>query len=190
MTQRTSPRKTEVLARVFIWLYVLAAVWTTLTIPIRLSNVADAGYTLFSLFTVPAEPSLVAVVFLIAVATTAARRLRIAHTAMLVVASLGVLASVLNTSAVISLGPNSELHISVTSPLDALFFSLPFRIAGFVLNVVSLILIIMMRPAFPGRIRKANFLKALGILLSGLAVSFVVALLASSLTPVGVGCME
>lgn len=187
MTQRTSPRKTETLARVFIWLYVLAAVWTTLTIPIRLSNVADAGYIFFSLFTVPAEPSLVAVVFLIAVATTAARRLRVAHTAMLVVAVLSVLATFLNTTAVVSLGPEYEFHISVTSPLDALFFSFPFMVAAFICNLVSLVLLIIMRPAFPGRIRTTNFLKALGILLSGLAVSFLVALLASALTPVGSG---
>lgn len=191
MTQRTSPRRSEVLARVFIWLYVFAAVWTTLTIPIRFSNVANAGYIFFSLFTVPAEPSLVAVVFLVAVATTATRRLRIAHTAMLVVASIITLAAVINISALLLLGPEYEheisQEISATSPLDSLFFNFPFMTVLLSLNVVSLILIISMRPAFPGRIRGANFLKALGILLAGVASSFLVALLASSLTPVGLG---
>lgn len=194
MTSRSTSRRSEALARVFIWLYVLSAVWTTLTIPIRTSNVAQIGYWVLSLFTIPAEPSLVSVVFLIAVATIASRRLRIAHTAMLVVAALSTVVSgiatfviVGNDALVIWLGDEFKLEVSLLDSVDQFFVSAPVTVVAFVLNLIALIVIIRMRSAFPGRIKRNNIFKALGILLCGLTLSFIFAVAASSITPLAHG---
>lgn len=180
-----SPRG-EKTAQIYVWLYILAAAWTTLTIPIRFSNLAQLGYSLFSIVSVPAEPSLVSVVFLIAVATIAARRLRAAHTAMVIVAVLNTLSFAANLFFLIT-DPSAEEISRPTSwsaAIQSILFSAPVTATALVISAITCFIVIRMRPAFPGRINKANIPKAVGVLAVGLAISFTFAFTLTWLTPV------
>ncbi|TWE11843.1 bifunctional lysylphosphatidylglycerol synthetase/lysine--tRNA ligase LysX [Rudaeicoccus suwonensis] len=159
-------------------LYLLAAVWSLITLPLRHTVVSDIGGDALGLVNVPSAPSLFIVCLLLALAGAIRRRLRAAHTVTVVLSAVGVLASALLF--VGSIAHNDLLRDTHVRGFEREYVDFTngvfFNTVALLIGVVALVLVVMSRREFPAKLAAGSRVAATAVLAGGLLVSFVVTL--------------
>jgi lysyl-tRNA synthetase, class II len=157
----------EAVARLCGRVLFAAAVLSLISIPDRDWNGWRIVNGLFGLVDIPAEPSLLAVCLLLVLAGAIRRRFRAAHTLLLILMTLNVLAVGLLLVVVLAgdasgLGPVYPSWI-ITTPAVAV---------QLVVGVAVLATVARARRAFPARLARGSRRTSVAVLAAGLAVSF------------------
>lgn len=177
----SGPGWREEVARWVGRLLLVASVWSLITIPLRGSLIGRLGADLLGLLNIPAAPSFFVAGFLAILAGGVRRRLRAAHTWLVVLAALSLLSSIV-------LVVNSQADPSFLDDLKErglnheyvlVRMSTPFSVIALIIGLVSFALLLSCRRQFPARLSKNAVGAALGVLLGGLFFSFLVTFMLS-----------
>lgn len=175
----------EQVARWIGRLFLFAAAWSLLSVPLHNSIVVDILDDALGLVNIPAEPSLFTVCLLFVLAGAVRRRLRFAHAVVTLLMALSVASSLL-----VLLGAvfrQDWLQDSRLSGFDrdyhAFVTSIPAAAFAFVLGLVVLVLVMAARSAFPARLARGSLGAAVVVLVVGFAVSFGITVAVSAAAP-------
>ncbi|HEY1915979.1 MAG TPA: bifunctional lysylphosphatidylglycerol synthetase/lysine--tRNA ligase LysX [Streptosporangiaceae bacterium] len=157
----------EAVARLCGRVLFAAAVLSLISIPDRDWNGWRIVNALFGLVDIPAEPSLLAVCLLLVLAGAIRRRFRAAHTLLLILMTLNVLAVGLLLVVVLA-GDASGLGPTYPSWI----ISTPAVAVQLVVGVAVLAGVARARRAFPARLARGSRRTSVAVLAAGLAVSF------------------
>ncbi|RNI22970.1 bifunctional lysylphosphatidylglycerol synthetase/lysine--tRNA ligase LysX [Flexivirga caeni] len=165
--------------------FMLAAIWSLLSVPLHNRIVVDIVDDALGLLNVPAEPSLFTVCLLFVLAGAVRRRLRFAHTVVMVLMLLSVAGSVLlMTGALLKQNwfQNSRLT-GFGRDYHSFTTSVPFAVVALVIGVVVFGLVAASRSAFPARLAPGSGTTAVVVLIAGLIASFAVTFVVSEAAP-------
>ncbi len=146
----------------------IAAVVSLIAIPFRHFHFADALTDLVGVFNVPADPSIFVILLVLALAGAVRRRFSAAHTALLAVMVLTVIEDffVLLSTFTEDIDTDNGYDAFATSPVTASVV--------LVVGIVVLGAFIYARRAFTAELAHRSVRASLGVLVGGLATSFVV----------------
>ncbi len=174
---------------VAVWLgrlLLVAAAWSFLTALFRFKIFGLAVADALSLLGIPSEPSLFVAVLTLALAGAVRRRSRAAHTVVLVLMVLSIIATAgivleawLNPSV---LSVEHRLRGFAGEYLD-LRIGVAFNLVALALQICSLALVAAARPRFPARLQHGSLRLGALVLAAGLALSAVVAFCLSTVFP-------
>ncbi|MCP2174718.1 lysyl-tRNA synthetase, class II [Williamsia maris] len=157
--------------RIALWsgrLLTIAAVVSLIAIPFRHFRFVDALTDLVGAFNVPADPSIFVILLVLALAGAVRRRFKAAHTALLAVMVLAVIDDVfvLLSTFIENIDTDNDYDAFATSPVTA---SVVLAI-----GIVVLVAFVYSRRAFTAELAHRSVRAALGVLVGGLATSFVI----------------
>ncbi|WP_431843862.1 bifunctional lysylphosphatidylglycerol synthetase/lysine--tRNA ligase LysX [Calidifontibacter indicus] len=173
-------------------LLLIAALWSfaSLILPLRIVGLVVSD--VLSLLGLPAEPSLFIAVLTLVLAGAVRRRLRAAHTVVVVFMALTALSSAAMALTAVNdpdSGLGARLH-GMTRDYLEIRSGVRFNVVALVLQVAVLVLVLLSRRAFPAKLQKGSLRVAFGVLVGGLAVSAAVAFVLTLAFPhrlVGIG---
>ncbi|TWP36248.1 bifunctional lysylphosphatidylglycerol synthetase/lysine--tRNA ligase LysX [Leekyejoonella antrihumi] len=178
---RSAPRSSW-REQVAVWvgrLLLLGAVWSLISIPLRGFDGVEMVADLLGVLNVPSEPSLFVVCLMLVLTGAVRRRLRAAHTVVVVLIALNIL-DVLAVLGQAFQEPDavSDLPLRGFSHEYAIFRNgVGFNLVSLIVGLVLLVLVVRSRSAFPARLTPGSRVAALGVLLSGLALSLSITVL-------------
>ncbi|WP_082079706.1 bifunctional lysylphosphatidylglycerol synthetase/lysine--tRNA ligase LysX [Williamsia herbipolensis] len=167
----STDRRVAMAERIAQWssrLLTIAAVVSLIAIPFRHFRFVDALTDLVGAFNVPADPSIFVILLVLALAGAVRRRFKAAHTALLAVMVLAVIDDVLVllSTFIENIDTSSDYDAFATSPVTASVV--------LVIGLVVLVAFMYSRRVFTAELAHRSVRAALGVLVGGLALSFVV----------------
>lgn len=178
-TDNKTKRQSDWRDQVATWLgrlLLISAVWSFLTIGLfghGMRVIGEIGADLLGMANIPSEPSLLVVCTLLVLAGAIRRRLRAAHTVVLVLMAFNVF----GTFAVLATGFDKDFHPSsritgFSHDYLVLRNSLPFNAVALVVGVAALVLVWRSRPVFVARLAPHSGKVAVGVLAAGMLATF------------------
>lgn len=162
--------------RVAVWLgrlLVVAALWSLISLLLGLEIIGLVVSDLFSLAGLPSEPSLFIAALTLVLAGAVRRRLRAAHTVVLVV----MLVALISSALLVYVAWDSPEWLTVeqvngwTRDYIEIRSGVAFNLVALSIQTVVFIALLLSRSAFPARLQKGSLRLGLGVLLSGLLLS-------------------
>ncbi|NHN56691.1 bifunctional lysylphosphatidylglycerol synthetase/lysine--tRNA ligase LysX [Calidifontibacter sp. DB0510] len=168
-------------------LLLIAAAWSLLSIVVHRPWVL-AGADLLGMLGMPSEPSLFVFFLVLALAGAMRRRLRPAHTVLVVLMALNALTTMvvlIRSTADSDFLNRAQSVRGYSHDYAVLRTSIPFNTVALIIEIAVLILVILVRRRFVARVQRGSTRSAVSVLVGGLAISFGVALTLVTFFPRG-----
>ncbi|WP_019203381.1 bifunctional lysylphosphatidylglycerol synthetase/lysine--tRNA ligase LysX [Tsukamurella sp. 1534] len=177
MSQGARERTNEATAVWLARMMFFAAIVSLLSAIVRGDRLLPMITDILGVFGVPSYPSLLLVAALTVLSGALRRRLRAAHTVAVIVMSLQVLANIATLVVVVTeqLDPDDLRHVPPV--IEAYFtarLSLPGAALAAAVSVLCLGFVIAARSCFPARLAHGSRRAAIGVLVSGMTLSYLI----------------